>query len=85
MSLSLSQAFSTMQNTVGFLSADLHHRYYAVSDEWRHDAAERYGIDYFVSKTLGTAATSKLPVVYENKLFVIHSARPRSDPDEPAR
>ena len=67
------------------LSADLHHRYYAVSDAWRRDVARRYGIDYFVSKTLGTAATSKLPVVYENKLFVIHSARPRSDPDEPAR
>ena len=73
--------------TDGFrkLSADLHRRYYALTDERRLDIARRHRIDYFVSKKLGTAATSKLPVVYENELFIIHSGRPRSDPNEPAR
>ena len=66
------------------LRADLHRRYYTASDTWRRDVARRYSIDYFVSKKLGTAATSSLPVVFENELFVIHAVRPGSEPDAPA-
>ena len=66
------------------LRADLHRRYYTASDAWRRDVARRYSIDYFVSKKLGTAATSSLPVVFENELFVIHAVRPGSEPDAPA-
>ena len=66
------------------LASDLQRRYYRADDAWRRDLAQRYGIDYFVSKKLGTAAASRLPVAYENELFIIHAARPGSEPHVPA-
>lgn len=56
------------------LSRELQRRYYSASDQWRLDLARRYHIDFFVSKKLGSIATSKLPIAYENAQFVIHRA-----------
>ncbi|MFW6108695.1 MAG: hypothetical protein ACOC8D_02665, partial [bacterium] len=66
------------------LASDLQQRYYTADDAWRRDLARRYGIDYFVSRNAGTAATSDLPVVFENELFVIHATRSGSAPHAPS-
>jgi hypothetical protein len=48
---------------------------FKATDEWRLDLARRYNISYFVSRKLPGRPESRLPVVYENELFVIQAAR----------
>ena len=47
--------------------------YYTASDKWRIDLANRYDIDYFIFRKKFIKHSSKLPVVYENKHFIIYS------------
>lgn len=57
------------------LRADVRRGYYTRDDAWRRAMAARYGIDYFVYVRAFLADMSSLPVVYENRAFVVLAAR----------
>jgi hypothetical protein len=56
------------------LRKNVKERYYSFGDDWRQDLAQRYGIDYFIMTKKEMTKTSKLPVVFENKHFVVLGA-----------
>jgi len=58
-------------------------RYYGADDAWRLDLARRYGIDYFVFRKLRRAPHRQLPIVYENKRFIVRAARQPARQDTP--
>lgn len=61
-------------NGYAALGSEVRKKFYAADDAWRKTLAARYGIDYFVfMRQFATPATT-LPVVYENKHFMIVTA-----------
>ena len=57
------------------LTEELKKRYYAASDEWRVNLAQRHGIDFFVFERDRMHGPTSLRLVYENENFMICAAR----------
>lgn len=55
------------------LSKDVGNKYYSLGDDWRLNMADRYQIDYFVMIKSKIKRNSKLPVVFQNKYFLVLS------------
>jgi len=61
------------------LSEELGRRFSTATDELRLDLASRYGIDYMVIGRGPGVRPTRLPVVYENRSFLIVALRPSAD------
>ena len=56
------------------LKKKIREKYYSYGDKWRLDLANNYNINYFVLMKEHITQSSEMPIVYENKDFIILSA-----------